>query len=309
MTGTGAGTSAAAPSGAIDLVTETRCQIGESPVWDERRQELFWCDIPAGRIWRHAPGSGRTASIDLEGSVGSLGLCESGRLIVACALTIRILDPDTGRTDVLHRLDDPGFPCRLNDGRVGPDGAFWAGTVHDVALGQMEPLAALWRFTASRADEILGGLKCSNGLAFTEDGRWMHHSDSVGPWVRRHAFDLATGRIGAGEVICTPGETEGRPDGGAFDIDGLYWSAGVSAGVLNAFDATGGLVHRIALPVPHPTMPCFGGADFRTLYITSHRNNLDGVPAEAERLSGRLFSMRMTRPGFAAPRFDDRGLG
>jgi sugar lactone lactonase YvrE len=31
------------------------------------------------------------------------------------------------------------------------------------------------------------------------------------------------------------------------------------------------------LPVTHPTMPCFGGPDLKTLYVTSLR---DGVPAD-----------------------------
>ncbi|WP_319530487.1 SMP-30/gluconolactonase/LRE family protein [uncultured Cohaesibacter sp.] len=292
----------------VETVTDVCCTIGESPVWDERRGELFWCDIPKGTIWRHAPGTGKTQSITLDDTVGCLGLCESGRLIVGCGLSVLLLDPDSGKRTILHRLDDPGFPCRLNDGRVGPDGAFWAGTLHDIALKDQQPIAALWRFTVERAERVIDRVRCSNGLAFNAEGSVMIHTDSVGQWIKRHSFDKATGAIDAGELISTPSESDGRPDGGAMDVDGIYWSAGVSAGVLNGYDLNGNRLYRYALPVPRPTMPCFGGEDFQTLYITSHQVNLTDEERASSALSGRLLSVRMARPGFAAPRFDDAAI-
>src|SRR3712207_9091319 len=61
----------------------------------------------------------------------------------------------------------------------------------------------------------------------------------------------------------------GRPDGGACDAEGFYWSAGVSAGRLNRFAPDGSVAQSHELPVPSPTMPCFGGPDFRSLFVTS----------------------------------------
>ncbi|WP_297443407.1 SMP-30/gluconolactonase/LRE family protein, partial [Acidocella sp.] len=53
------------------------------------------------------------------------------------------------------------------------------------------------------------------------------------------------------------------------DAEGCYWSAGVSAGCLNRYAPNGTLLARYPLPAPAPTMPCFGGADLRTLFVTS----------------------------------------
>ena len=71
--------------------------------------------------------------------------------------------------------------------------------------------------------------------------------------------------------IAQPDEATGRPDGGATDAEGCYWSAGVSAACLNRFTADGELVASYPLPVAAPTMPCFGGRDLRTLFVTSLR--------------------------------------
>jgi sugar lactone lactonase YvrE len=70
-------------------------------------------------------------------------------------------------------------------------------------------------------------------------------------------------------LIAEPDEATGRPDGAATDRAEVYWSAGVSAGCINRWSSDGLLLERIALPVPNPTMPCFGGEDLRTVFVTS----------------------------------------
>lgn len=288
----------------FDVLTDIRAELAESPTWDERRQCLFWCDIPRGLIWSFHPETGRVREYAMPGRVGSLGLCESGRLIVACERDVLFLDPDTGETNHMLTVQED-FAGRLNDGRVGPDGAYWVGSVSDVPLAQMQPVASLWRITRTSATRVQTGIKCSNGLAFGPDGKTLIHSDSVAAWVRHHRFDPVTGTVHDGRIICTPDEGAGRPDGAAMDVDGVYWSAGVSAGCLNAFDSDGRLLGRVATPVPHPTMPCFGGPDFRTLFLTSHRSTMTPDDLTHAPLSGRLLAARVQRPGFAAPRFKD----
>jgi len=65
----------------------------------------------------------------------------------------------------------------------------------------------------------------------------------------------------------------GRPDGGATDEEGCYWSCGVGAGRINRFSADGELIGFVEMPIQHPTMPCFGGPYGRTMHVTSHREN------------------------------------
>ena len=246
--------------------------LGESPVWDERRGHVFLCDITGNRIIALKLDGSVVGEWNFEANVGSLGLCESGRLVVALAREVIVFDPDTGERERLAPLAEEIATNRFNDGKVGPDGCFWVGTMDQRV--DREPIGALYRVSAN-GDIVRkkAGMFTSNGLAWSPDGRTMYHSDSAGKWLERHAFDAATGELGEGVRIAHPDEEVGRPDGGACDAEGFYWSAGVSAGRLNRYAPTGEIVGQYPFPVLAPTMPCFCGPQLRTLLVTSHRQN------------------------------------
>ena len=63
----------------------------------------------------------------------------------------------------------------------------------------------------------------------------------------------------------------GRPDGAAVDSEGCYWSAQYEGQRLLRLSPTGEVLAEVATPVPCPTMPCFGGPDLKTLFITTSR--------------------------------------
>ncbi len=46
------------------------------------------------------------------------------------------------------------------------------------------------------------------------------------------------------------------------------------------------------MPVQCPTMPCFGGPDLKTLYVTSHRQGRPAEELRGEPLAGCVMSMR-----------------
>lgn len=254
----------------------------ESPVWDARRDVLFLCDIEGGRIHEVSLTGGPLRQWDMGEKVGSLGLCESGRLVVALARSVIVFDPDSGARHVLWDGFDGPPTSRLNDGKVGPDGAFWVGGMD--GREPRPPISSLYRVTAAGATVAIdGGLRTSNGLAWSPDGRTMYHADSRGVWIRRHDFDPANGAMGAPVTFATPDDAEGRPDGAACDAGGDYWVAALSAGRLNRYAPDGRLRERHPVPVPAPTMPCFCGPGLRLLALTSLR------PGNDHPLSGSLF--------------------
>jgi sugar lactone lactonase YvrE len=290
------------------LLCDTMSTLAESPVWDERRQVLFWCDILGKTVRCAGLEPGVYQEWPFPRTVSSLGLCQNGELIVACGMDIVILDPDSGKTRLLHSIPAPqGIPCRLNDGRIGPDRAFWVGTMHNVPLSDMEPHGELWRITEKSAERMQTGLTCPNGLAFSADGSIMWQSDSVQKWIRRRKFDRLNGTFDEGVQVARMTEETGRPDGGCLDSNGNYYSAGVSAGVLNIFSPDGKLTNAIAAPVPHPTMPCFGGPDFSILFLTSHRHNMSEDRLEKAPFSGGVWAIPTMTKGFAAFRFGEGG--
>lgn len=269
------------------------CELGESPLWDERRDLLFFVDILAPAI--HAirlDGSG-LRSWPMPAVVGSIGLTLSGRLIVALKHDLALFDPESGALAPFARLppDEPDR-TRLNDGKVGPDGAFWVGTMDD--MPERQPIGALYRVAPDGSvTRHVEGLRVSNGLAFSPDGTVMYHADTRSFWLDRWDFSAATGTIGGRKRIWEfAGSAIGLADGGATDAEGGYWSAGIYGACLNRFEANGKLLESRAFPVPAPTMPCFCGPDLRLLAVTSHRTGT--VAAQLDRFpqSGGLFIAR-----------------
>ena len=63
------------------------------------------------------------------------------------------------------------------------------------------------------------------------------------------------------------------------------------------FSPTGQLLEEFALPVRCPTMPCFGGDDLRTLYVTSASYNRSSEELQELPLTGFVIATRVDVPG------------
>lgn len=285
----------------VQCVLDARAELGECPVWSAREQALYWVDIRAPALHRLDPGSGATRSWPLPSRVGSFGLREAGGAVVALVDGFHLLDLVTGDLTFLAG-PEPVAGTRFNDGKVSPDGRFFAGTMDEERLAR--PIAALYRLDPDGSmATVVDGLIVSNGLAWSADGRTMFHSDSKAEVVWTYDYDPASGTVGHRRELARPTEEQGRPDGGATDERGYYWSAGVSAGVLNRWAPDGSLDCSIPLPCSNPTAPCFGGPDLRTIFVTSLRHD---VPAEvlAEKpLSGGIFAVQVDVPGVPVAAF------
>ena len=67
---------------------------------------------------------------------------------------------------------------------------------------EKEPIGSLYRLDADhRCTHMIGGVKVSNGLAWSPDGRTLYHSDSRGAAIFRHAYNVETGALGEREVF------------------------------------------------------------------------------------------------------------
>jgi sugar lactone lactonase YvrE len=270
--------------------------IGESPVWDSSRQCLWFVDILAPAIYEFEPTSGRLHTHKMPAAIGSLGLAKGGRLIVALRTGVYFYDPESRSFDFLVH-PEPDMPAnRLNDGKVGPDGCFWVGSMHEAV--PRSPTGSLYRVSPDGSfSKVLDGINVSNGLAWSPDGNIMYHADSRGD-VRAYDFDVKTSKLSGMRVLLTPTENEGLADGAAVDAEGYYWSAGVTASCLNKISSTGDIVAKVALPVLAPTMPCFGGCDLRTMFVTSLTATRGG-----RHDPGTLVSLEMDVPGAAVSCF------
>jgi sugar lactone lactonase YvrE len=286
----------------VTLVLDARAELGECPIWAADEQVLYWEDIRAPALHRFDPATGENRTWPLPKRCGSFALRESGGAVLALQDGFYAFDFATGETTFLVGPDDQPPGTRFNDGKVSPDGRFFAGTMDEETLSK--PVAALYRLDPDGSlHTVVDGLVVSNGLAWTADGRTMYHSDSKGEVVWAYDYDPADGSVANRRVVARPTEEIGRPDGAATDVEGFYWSAGISAGVLNRWGPDGTLDRTIPLPVARPTMPCFGGPDLTTIYVTSLRHDLPDDLLAQYPATGGIVALEVDVPGVPVARF------
>jgi sugar lactone lactonase YvrE len=285
----------------VSCILDAKAELGESPVWAAEEQALYWVDIYAPALHRLDPATGAARTWRMPRPIGCFGLRERGGAVVALRDGFYLFDFDSGSLTPLA-IPEATAGTRFNDGKVSPDGRFWAGTMDEEKMSR--PLGALYRLDADgTCHKMVDNLIVSNGLAWGPGGKTMFHSDSKGQRIFAYDYDMRTGALANGRVIAQPSEEIGRPDGGAADMEGYYWSAGISAGVLNRWAPDGRPDRQIELPCAAPTMPCFGGADMKTIFITSLRHNLSNGKLAAKPLSGGIFALRVEVPGVPVARF------
>lgn len=290
------------PDARVEVALELNMSLGESPVWSVERQTLYWADINNGRVYAWRPASREAPTlIELGEKVGCIALCEGGLLAAMASGIVRLpFDGTPQRLAANPEWRGEGGGNRFNDGRCDASGRLWVGTLD---ADETNPTAALYRFDGGMLVPCLTDIGISNGLAFSPDGRWLYHTDSLTRRILRYPFDLASGTLGRGETwvdLQTLG-LPGVPDGAAVDSEGGYWSALYDGGRIVRFSPEGEPVAQYEMPCPHPTMVAFGGADLRTLYITTATQHLDAAGKRRWPLAGSLFSLAAPVAGQREP--------
>ena len=283
----------------FDCVLDARAKLGECPVWSIGERVLYWVDINAPSLNRFDPATGQNDSFSMPESIGCFALRASGGFVVA--LRSGIWTASSSGTLQRKIAAAPYDPTRhrFNDGRCDPQGRLFVGTMNerrDASSG------ALYRLnTDGTLSEVISGVMISNGLAWSPDGRTMYHADTPTHTVVAYDYDPSSGTPTNQRPFARWSDETDRPDGGAVDRDGNYWSAFYRGGKVVQISPQGIVLAEYAVPAMCPTMCAFGGEDLRTLYVTSARQMRE--PDELARLphSGGVFAMRVDVPGLPEP--------
>jgi sugar lactone lactonase YvrE len=281
--------------------------LGESPVWHPAEQALYWCDIPGRALNRFDPTSGEHHRWSLDSEPGCCAPLMEGGLLLALRSGLASFDPESGGTTPLgvKRPYDPKRE-RFNDGKADAQGRLWVGTIYEP---RDSAAAALYRYADGKLDRMADGVTTSNGLAWSPDARTMYWADTPAHTVFAFDFERAGGAISNQRVFARfpvkavdqdLASYGGRPDGAAVDTEGGYWVAMYEGARLLRLAPDGAVTREVALPVRCPTMPCFGGADLKTLYVTTARDKRPADELEREPWAGCVLQLRVDVPGLPA---------
>ncbi|WP_240648329.1 SMP-30/gluconolactonase/LRE family protein [Pararobbsia silviterrae] len=278
------------------LLLDTQCTLAEGPVWDARAQALFFTDIYESVLYRYDPARRDLKTFAMPERLATYALCEDDRyLLLGLESRLAFYEIATGRVKTIAEIET-GLPTRLNDGRLDREGRFVFGTKDE--SGEHKTQCAFYRLNLDLSVERLPLPACeiSNSLAFTPDGRTMYYCDTPTRAIRVCDYAL-DGTISNDREFVRLSDPDGYPDGSAIDTRGNLWNAQWEGRRVICYSPEGRELERIEVPVPQPSCPVFGGADFGTLYITSAREDLSEAQLAADPTSGGIYVAQVGASG------------
>lgn len=298
-----------------ELIYDARAALGEGPVWDERKQRLYWVDITGRSIHYAEPESGKRETLSMPSYVGAIALTESGRRLL-CVLQdgFYFVHPDTKEVD---RIGDPVLrsgQMRFNDGKCDPAGRMLAGTLSllegKLSLSEGEGEACLYRLDPDgRVVTLLEGVTLSNGMGWSPNGGTLYYIDTPTMRVDAFDYDAARGELGNRRHVIRIPDGEGVPDGMTVDAEGMVWVAHWGGARITRWNPeTGAQLAAVPVPAAHTTSLCFGGPSYRELYVTTARSGMKEEQLERQPHAGGVFRVKPGVAGMPTRRFDDRLL-
>jgi sugar lactone lactonase YvrE len=276
-------------------------ELGEGPVWDDRRRLLYRVDSLPGDVLAVDFEAGTERRYATGRPVGCLALREDDAgLLLGLRDGFGHLDVADGTVRMLARLHHDTALMQLNDGGCDPAGRFYAGSIsRDASPGA----GVLYRYQPpDGVSALLAGLGVSNGMAWDSAATTFYFVDSLERRVDRFRYEPADGTLTDRRPAFDVSGFEGIPDGIEIDADDCLWVAFWRGGAVRRFTADGRLLEEVRLPVRRTTSCCLGGPGLSTLFVTTARRSLRAA-GDPEPLGGAIFALTVGTPGVAARRW------
>jgi len=247
------------------LGQEVDCFI-EGPSFD-RDGNLYFVDIPFGRVFRLSPQLECTLAADYDGWPNGLKIHRDGRIFIAdYKRGLVLLDPNTGKAEpILGSRNSESFKG-LNDLVFAANGDCYF--TDQGQTGMHDPTGRVYRLQANGwLDCLMDTIPSPNGIVLNmaENRLFVAVTRQNAVWRAPLMADGSVSKVGT--FLQLSGGQAG-PDGLALDCeDGLY-VCHLGIGIWR-FDANGIPTHLIEPCVGHHmTNLAFGGPGNRTLFIT-----------------------------------------
>lgn len=260
---------------------------------------LWFSDLLLSGLHHWQPGRGVERHLPDRRHIGGIAINDDGAIICSGPDGLGWFDPATGRAGTLLDTIDGkrvGINDMLPDGRGGLIFGTLTTADSDAATAAAN---SLYRHDPDGRTTLLASrLKIANGIGLSPDGRRLYHNESL---VGTFAYEVRADRsLGEPRLFWA----EGDGDGLAVDGEGGVWIASFAGGEIIRFLPDGSIDRRIAMPHKVVSSLCFGGPDWRDLYVTTGGN--EGVAAmlrgEQPPREAALFHTRSDIPGLPVAR-------
>ena len=281
-----------------ELFVDSRCELGEGPFWHPLQERLFWFDI-LNRTMLSAGTDGHIVDrVVFDDTVSAAAVIDQDNLAVAQSGTLLRYNLVTDERAPIVGIDADKPSNRTNDSRVDRTGGFWIGTMGRKAEAGV---GSVQRYRAGETVKLIDNIRIPNSICFSPDGRTAYFTDA-GRMIVKCALDPESGLpIGPWEDFYTM-EGLGGADGSVVDSEGYIWNARWGGGAVIRISPDGKLDQVVEVPgVTRVSCPAFGGPDYRTLYLTTARENMTPEELEREPYAGSVFALSVDVPGLPEP--------
>ncbi len=287
-----------------NLLLDTKAILGEGPVWDFKKKSLFWVDIEGYKLHQYTPAKQKNKCWPFDEMIGAAVPMQNGNILLAMEKGLASFDFETEQLFQLGVLENSDVRIRFNDGKVGPDGAFWIGTMDKNCAPKA---GGFFRVTPDLQSSVqIPHTSVSNGIAWTSDKKIFYYIDSPSFKIRAFDFDSDNGSISNARTVVEVPSSYGSPDGMSIDEEGMLWVAHWGGNCVRRWNPfTSKVIDEISVPAPHVTSCCFGGEALKTLYITTARSGLSQQQLQDFPLSGGLFFVDLNIKGTLINYFKD----
>ncbi|HEX6803031.1 MAG TPA: SMP-30/gluconolactonase/LRE family protein [Terriglobales bacterium] len=280
----------------IQVVADYADLCGEGPLWDDRKQVLYWTDIDGKKFYRYHWKEHRHELVHDGFQVNGFTMQETGGSLVTNSKGVWLWNPPSKPVLLASEVD--GKDCTLNDCVADPEGRVYSGSYHHNPAGASLPSFLFCIDTDGSVQVADEGIKFSNGLAFSPDCRTLYFSDTVARCVYAYDWQRGSGKLSNRRVFVRLPREEGFPDGLAVDSDGFLWCAHWFGACISRYDPDGKRERLVKTPAAQTSSLAFGGPELDVLFITSASlsNMLDMAPLGYDPaktyVGGRLYQMK-----------------
>jgi sugar lactone lactonase YvrE len=253
-----------------------RSKLGEGPYWDVRGQALFFVDIRGYKLWRYDPTSQDFQSWETPVQPAAISRTVDDRFVAVLADGFYEFSLETGRFDLLARVElEPG-EVQLNDAKVDRQGRFVAGGTTN---GQGST-AALYSFDGEQVTKLDTGYSICNGPCWSPDGKTFYLSDTIPNVIYAYDYDSGTGGVSNRRVLADVSSVGGYADGATVDTDGRMWQAFCGQGKILVLNPDGSTDRVLSTEVQWVSSVQFGGPELDQLYASSFVSTRPGAGDE-----------------------------
>ncbi|OXA54747.1 Regucalcin [Folsomia candida] len=272
--------------------------FGESPLWDNRRQQLVFTNAFGKSVSIFDPLSEEIASkeVKIENEefpwiVVSMPYSSSTTKFLVALSTGKLVefDWDLGVTKILYSCENNDNLSFLEDGKCDSQGRYWTGIAKfvDMRMAELdEGKGSIFSLSGNLGYKLAEeNYTVPNGLGWNKEGTKLFWNDLT----RRQMYVVANRKILL-DYKNNPQLEGSFPDGLCTDVNGNVWIANWKGkSVVKVDGETGTLLDTITLPTTNVTSLCFGGPNYDSMYVTTTSINLDLTTVQGEPDAGKLF--------------------